>query len=101
MYHFNPLLLTESNVKSFQKLVSNISKASDPNRLKKLTNLRKDVLKSLPKQKSLPGFEIRGEQKLKIVDKAIDRLKSLRNTKGVIKTGLKYNPDLVKNFSRG
>ncbi len=101
MYHFNPLLLTESNVKSFQKLVTTISK-SDPNRLKKLTNLRKDVLKALPKQRSLPGFDTRGEMKLKIVDKAIDRLKGLElNKKNVIKSGLKYNPNIVKNFSRG
>lgn len=101
MYRFNPLLLTESNVKSFQKLVTNISK-TDPNRLKKLTNLRKDVLKTLPKQRSLPGFDTRSEMKLKIVDKAIDRLKGLElNKKNAIKNGLKYNPNMIRKFSRG
>ena len=98
MYHFNPLLLTESNVKSFQKLVTKISK-TDPDRMKKLVTLRKDVLNSLPKQRSLPGFDIRGEKKLKIVDNAIDQLKKLDlNRKNAVKVGLKYNPNMIRKI---
>jgi hypothetical protein len=95
MYQFNPLLL-ESNVTSFQKFVSKILK-TDPNKLKRLKDLRRDILKTLPKQQSLPGFDIRNEKKLKIIDSALNRLKELDiNKKNAVRKGFKYNPYLVR-----
>lgn len=95
MYQFNPLLL-ESNVVSFQKLVSKIVK-TDPNKIKKLKDLRSGILKTLPKQQSLSGFDVRSEKKLKIIDNALNRLRELEvNKKNAVRNGLKYNPYLIR-----
>ena len=89
MYHKNPLL-AESNVKSFGRFVQ---KKDIP----ALTAIKTNIEKKLSRQRSLPGFETRGEKKLDIVKKALDRkYEIIKNQENAVKKGLRYNPLMVR-----
>lgn len=87
MYQLNPLL--ESNIKSFSKFVKKVAKS--PNAEKNLTNLASTINKKLPKQRSLPGFETRGEKKLlKIGDELLKMDTAKKNRKNAAKVAYRF-----------
>ena len=87
MYQLNPLM--ESNFKSFSKFVKKVGRS--PKAEENLSNLALAVGKKLPKQRSLPGFETRGEKKLlKIGDELLRLDIGNRNRKNAARVAYRF-----------